>query len=64
MTEEKLTFFQIAHSICASFLGVQSSENRERDFKRGNYKHFIVVGVLMTAIWYGAIYAVVQLVLT
>ena len=55
-----LSFFQMVGSVLASFFGVQSSKNRERDFKRGNPKHFIVVGILMTAVWYGAIYLVVN----
>ena len=45
MKEENLTFFQMAHSVLASFFGVQSSKNRERDFKNGKAKHFIMMGI-------------------
>jgi len=62
MSQEKLSFFQMMQSVAASFFGVQSSKNRERDFKNGNYKHFILIGILMTALWYGSIYFVVTLI--
>lgn len=62
-SDKPLNFFQMVHSVAASFFGVQSTENRDRDFKRGNAKHFIAVAVLMTAIWYGAIALLVHLVL-
>lgn len=61
--EESLSFFQMVHSVAASFFGVQSSQNRERDFKRGKAKHFIMVAILMTVIWYGAIALIVHFVL-
>jgi len=57
------TFLQMVGSVMASFFGVQNDERRERDFKYGKYKHFIAVGILMTAVWYGAIYMVVSVVL-
>lgn len=60
---ESLTFLQMVGSILASFFGVQSSQNRDRDFALGKAKPFIMVGILMTAVWYGVIYLVVQLVL-
>jgi hypothetical protein len=62
--QKNLSFFQMVGSVLASFFGVQSSKNRERDFKRGKAKHFIMVGVFMTVVWYGAIYCVVQLLLS
>jgi hypothetical protein len=61
--EKPLNFFQMVHSVAASFFGVQSAEKRERDFKRGNAKHFIAVAILMTVIWYGAIATLVHFVL-
>lgn len=54
------TFFQITVSIMASFFGVQSSKNHQRDFERGKPLHFIIIGLLMTCLWYGAIYFVVN----
>ncbi len=61
--EKPLSFFQMVSSILASFFGVQSSKNRERDFKRGKASQFIAVGILVTMVWYGCIYLLVNVVL-
>ena len=61
---ENLSFRQMIGSVSASFFGVQSSRNRDRDFKRGRARDFILVGILMTSVWYGAIYMVVTVVLS
>lgn len=58
-----VSFLQMVGSILASFFGVQNSKRRTRDFTAGKAKAFLFVGVLMTAVWYGVIYAVVKLVL-
>jgi len=58
-----VSIMQVIGSILASFYGVQSSKNRKRDFQSGKARTFIAVGVLMTALWYLAIYLVVTLVL-
>ena len=60
---ESVSIMQVIGSILASFYGVQSSKNRKRDFQSGKARTFIAVGVLMTALWYLAIYLVVTLVL-
>jgi hypothetical protein len=56
------TFLQMVGSIMASFYGVQNSKNRTRDFTRGKASHFIAVGILMTAVWYGTIALIVHFV--
>ena len=63
LSEKPLGFFQMVGSVLAAFFGVQSSKNKERDFKRGKASQFIAVGILMTAVWYGAIYLLVNMVL-
>ena len=60
---KQLTLLQMIGSILASFFGVQSSERRERDFKHGKARAFIMVGILMTLVWYGAISLIVHVVL-
>ena len=45
-------------------IGVQSKEKRERDFARGKASHFIIVGVVLTALFVLAMAAVVSLVLS
>jgi hypothetical protein len=50
-------------SVMASFLGVQSNANRERDFEHGRLSVFIVAGLLMTLIFLLSVYGLVQLVI-
>ena len=55
--------FQVLGSALAAGLGVQSSKNRERDFKQGRAGVFIATGVVLTLLFIGAVVTVVQLVL-
>ena len=59
----KLNPVQVVSSVFAAGLGVQSSKNRERDFKQGRAGVFIAAGVIFTLIFIGTVYGVVQLVL-
>jgi hypothetical protein len=54
---------QVVSSVFAAGLGVQSSKNRERDFKQGKFSVFIIAGVVFTLLFIGAVFTVVQLVL-
>ncbi|MEM6580071.1 MAG: DUF2970 domain-containing protein [Pseudomonadota bacterium] len=54
---------QILGSVLAAGLGVQSSKNRERDFKQGKAGVFIAAGIVFTLVFIGAVYTVVQIVL-
>jgi hypothetical protein len=58
-----LTFWQIAGSTLAAAFGVQNRANRERDFTRGKPLHFIIAGVVFTALFVLTVAFVVQLVL-
>jgi uncharacterized membrane protein YidH (DUF202 family) len=44
---KKPTFFQVLLSVLAAIFGVQSSKNRERDFKKGDPKQFIAVYIVI-----------------
>lgn len=57
------SLFQVMGSVLSAFFGVQSSKNKERDFKHGNHKVFIVVGLIMTLVFLASVITVVQLVL-
>lgn len=50
-TEQPLTLIEVMFSVFASAFGVQTSENRKRDFTRGNPIHFIVSGIVFTAVF-------------
>jgi hypothetical protein len=62
--EKPLTFWQIAGSTAAAAFGVQNRANRERDFKRGKPLHFIIAGILFTAVFVLTVVFVVRLVLS
>lgn len=50
-------------SILAAAFGVQSSRNKERDFRHGNYRHFIIGGIVFTIVFVLAVIFVVRMVL-
>lgn len=54
---------QVIGSVFAAGLGVQSSKNRERDFKQGSLGVFVAAGIVFTLLFMGTVYGVVQLVL-
>lgn len=64
-TEKKETLnpLQVVASVFAAGLGVQSSKNRERDFKQGRAGVFIAAGIIFTLLFIGTVVTVVQLVL-
>ena len=53
----------VVSSVFAAGLGVQSSKNRERDFKQGNFKMFVITGIVFTLLFIGTVFAVVKMVL-
>ena len=57
------SLLQVIGSVLAAGFGVQSKQNRERDFKHGNAASFIAVGVIATILFILTIYAVVKLVI-
>lgn len=50
-------------SALAAAFGVQSGKNRERDFKHGKARNFIIAGVLFTVVFILVIVGVVKLVM-
>ena len=44
-TPRKVSWWQTTGSVLASFFGVQSESNRERDFSQGSAGRFIFIGV-------------------
>lgn len=57
------SLWQTAGSVLASFFGVQSRRNRERDFTHGKASHFIIMGLILTVGFIATIALVVKLVL-
>lgn len=59
----KLSPWQVVTSVFAAGFGVQSSRNRERDFKQGRFGIFVAAGIVFTLLFIGTVFLVVQLVL-
>ena len=57
------TLWQTISSVAASFFGVQSSKNRQRDFSKGKAGHFIAIGLLMTVLFALGIWLAVKIAL-
>lgn len=55
-----LTWRQTLSSALAAGLGVQSAHKQERDFAAGSTRRFIVTGVILTALFIGALISVVR----
>ncbi len=62
-SNKKLKPWQVVGSVLAAGFGVQSSKNRERDFKEGSFKTFVIAGILFTAVFIGTLYLIVSTVL-
>ena len=59
----KIKIKDLLHSVFAAALGVQSSKNRDRDFKQGNLGTFIAAGLIFTSLFIGGVITIVQLVI-
>jgi hypothetical protein len=57
-----LTLPQVMGSVFAASFGVQSKENKLRDFKRGKPVHFIIAGLTFTVMFMATLVTVVNLV--
>lgn len=62
--EAKVKPWQVVFSTLAAGFGVQSSRNRERDFKQGKAGPFIVAGLLFTVLFIAGVTLIVNLVLS
>ena len=60
----RLNILQVVASVFAAGLGVQSSNNRERDFKQGRFGVFIAAGIVFTLLFMATSYTIVQIVLS
>lgn len=62
--EDRLTLWQLIGSAISAAIGVQSSENRKRDFSRGRPGQFIAIGIIFTVLFVIVMIGVVNLVLS
>ncbi|MDO9141808.1 MAG: DUF2970 domain-containing protein [Methylobacter sp.] len=57
----KPTIIQVIKSVLAAAIGVQSNENRQKDFEQGSLPRYIIAGLVFTVLF---IFALVFLVST
>ena len=60
---QSVPLLRVVKSIASAAFGVQSNRNREADFTQGNYRHFIIGGIVFTVIFVLTVAFVVSLVL-
>ena len=51
----KPTITQVFKSVLAAFIGVQSEENRKKDFEHGSLSTYIIGGIIFTVLFVSAI---------
>ncbi|HZP11554.1 MAG TPA: DUF2970 domain-containing protein [Nevskiaceae bacterium] len=62
-TDGSPSLWQVVGSVASAFFGVQSSRNRERDFKRGKPWQFIAIAFAGTGVVALIFYTAVQVAL-
>lgn len=60
---QSLSLWEVFQGVFAMIIGVQSEEKRERQFKYGKLHQFIIVGIIMTALFLFHIVLLVKLAL-
>ena len=57
------SLWQVIQSVLAAFVGVQTEQARQRDFTRGKPSHYIIIGLIATALFVLLMIGLVKLVL-
>ena len=60
---ERISKWQAVMSVLASFVGIQSSKNYERDSSDENFKQLIIFGLFLAVILHIGIFLVVKIIL-
>ncbi len=58
------TLWQVAKSVLAAMLGVQKSENYQRDFQYGKPRQYIILGIIFVILFILILVGIVKLVLS
>ena len=61
--KQKPSLWQVAKSVLAAFLGVQSDKNYQRDFNYGKPSQYIVLSVIGVALFVFVVIGVVKVVM-
>lgn len=60
---KKITPFSFMGSIIAAWFGVQTRENRERDFEHGKFHHFVIGGIIFAVLFVLLVVVMVKVVM-
>ena len=60
---EKPGIGSVILSTLSAFIGIQSSKNRERDFAKGNFKAYVISGLIFTVLFISSIVMLVKFVI-
>jgi uncharacterized membrane protein YidH (DUF202 family) len=60
---DKIPFWRVVLSVIQASFGVQSRQNRERDFKQGQWLPYVVAALLFTTVFVLVLAFIVKLVL-
>ena len=58
------TLWQVAKSVLAAMLGVQKTENYQRDFQYGKPSQYIILGIIFVTLFILILLGIVKLVLS
>ena len=56
-----VSLITVIQSVLWALLGVQSSSNHKRDFTKGKASYYIIIGIIMTAVFIALLLGAVQL---
>lgn len=62
--EQEMTLWQTTQSVLWAMLGVQSKKNARRDFSKGKFSHFLIIGVVFALVFILTIVSVVRVILS
>lgn len=63
-SQRKLSFWRMMISVIQASFGVQSEENKKRDFAQGSIKGFIFAALIFTVVFVLTLVVIVRLVLS
>lgn len=61
--QKKITPLSFMGSIISAWFGVQTKENRERDFAHGKFHHFVIGGIIFAVLFVLFVVAMVKVVM-
>jgi len=59
-----MEFLKVMKSVLSAMIGVQKKKNLEEDFSKSNAMPFIIAGIIMTLVFIGVVWGVVQIALS